>query len=61
MSELEYSLSVENIQISLYAHARQSLPLLTHGNIYNRLRVLNKYLMLLEELNELFREIAQNF
>ena len=61
MSELEYSLSVENIQISLYAHARQSLLLLTQGNIYNRLRFLNKYLMLLEELNELFRETCSNF
>ena len=61
VSELEYSLSVENIQISLYAHARQSLLLLTHGNIYNRLRFLNKYLMLLEELNELFPENCSKF
>ena len=61
MSELEYFLSVENIQISLYAHARQSLPLLTQGNIYNRLRFLNKYLMFLEELNELFRENWSKF
>ena len=45
MSELEYFLSVENIEISLYAHARQSLLLLTQGNIYNRLRFLNKYLV----------------
>ena len=43
MSELEYFLSVENIEISLYAQARQSLLLLTQGNIYNRLRFLNKY------------------
>ena len=44
MSELEYSVSVENI-----------------GNIYNRLRFLNKYLMFLEELNELFRENWSKF
>ena len=50
------SLSVENIEISLYAQARQSLLVLTQGNIYNRLRFLNKYLMFLEELNDLFRE-----
>ena len=56
MSELEYFLSVENIEISLYAQARQSLLLLTQGNIYNRLRFLNKYFMFLEELNELFGE-----
>ena len=56
MSELEYFLSVENIEISLYAQARQSLLLLTQGNIYNRLTFLNKYIMFLEELNELFRE-----
>ena len=31
MSELEYFLSVENIEISLNAQARQSLLLLTHG------------------------------
>ena len=43
VSELEYFLSVENIEISLYAQARQSLLLLTQGNIYNRLRFLNKY------------------
>ena len=56
MSELEYFVSFENIEISLYAQARESLLLLTQGNIYNLLRVLNKYLMFLEELNELFRE-----
>ena len=61
MSELEYFLSVENIEISLYAQARQSLLLLTQGNIYNRLRFLNKYLMFLEELNELFRENWSKF
>ena len=54
MSELEYFLSVQNIEISLYAQARQSLLLLTQGNIYNRLRFLDKYLMFLEKLNELF-------
>ena len=53
--------SVENIEISLYAQARQSLLLLTQGNIYNRLRFLNKYLMFLEELNELFRENWSKF
>ena len=37
MSELEYFLSVKNIEISLYAQAQQSLLLLTQGNIYNRL------------------------
>ena len=46
MSELEYFLSVKDIEISLYAQAQQSLLLLTQGNIYNRLRFLNKYLML---------------
>ena len=56
MSELEYFLSVENIEISLYAQTRQSLLLLTQGNIYNRLTLLNKYIMFLEELNELVRE-----
>ena len=61
MSELEYFLSVENIEISLYAQAQQSLLLLTQGNIYNRLRFLNKYLMFLEELNELFRENLSKF
>ena len=61
VSELEYFLSVENIEISLYAQARQSLLLLTQGNIYNRLRFLNKYLMFLEELNELFRENWSKF
>ena len=53
--------SVENIEISLYAQARQSLLLLTQGNIYNRLTFLNKYLMFLEELNELFRENWSKF
>ena len=61
MSELEYFLSVENIKISLYAQARQSLLLLTKGNIYNRLTFLNKYLMFLEELNEPFRENWSKF
>ena len=63
MSELEYFLSVENIEISLYAQARQSLNsiLLTQGNIYNRLTFLNKYLMFLEELNEPFRENWSKF
>lgn len=49
------------MEISLYAQARQSLLLLTQGNIYNRLRFLNKYLMFLEELNELFRENWSKF
>ena len=61
MSELEYFLSVENIEISLYAQARQSLLLLTQGNIYNRLTFLNKYLMFLEQLNEPFRENWSKF
>ena len=66
MSELEYFLSVKNIEISLYAQARQSLLLLTQGNIYNRLRFLNKYLMtgslmFLEELNELYGENCSKF
>ena len=61
VSELEYFPSVENIEISLYAQARQSLLLLTQGNIYNRLTFLNKYLMFLEELNELFRENWSKF
>ena len=61
MSELENFLSVENIEISLYAQARQSLLLLTQGIIYNRLTFLNKYIMFLEELNELFRESWSKF
>ena len=63
MSELEYFLSVENIEISLYAQlqARQPLLLLTQGNIYYHLRLLNKYLMLLEELNKRFRENWSKF
>ena len=39
MSELEYFLSVKNIEISLYAQAQQSLLLLTQGNIYNRYEI----------------------
>ena len=61
MSELEHFLSVKNIETSLYAQARQSVLLLTQGNIYNRLRSLNKYLMFLEELNELFQENWSKF
>ena len=61
MSELEYFLSVENIEISLYAQARQSLLLLTQGNMYNCLRFLNKWLMFLEELNEVFGENWSKF
>ena len=61
MSELEYFLSVKNIEISLYAKAQQSLLLLTKGNIYNCLRFLNKYLMFLEELSELFEENWSKF
>ena len=61
MPELEYFLSVENIEISVYAQARQSLLLLTQGNIYNRLRYLNKYLMFFEELNEQFGENWSKF
>ena len=34
---------------------------LTQGNIYNRLRFLNKYLMFLEELNKLFQENWSKF
>ena len=63
LQELEHFLSVKNIEISLYAQARQSVLLLTQGNIYNRLRFLNKYLMFLQELNELpySEKIGQNF
>ena len=61
MSELEYFLSVKNIEISLYAQAQQSLLLLTQGNIYNRLRFLIKYLVFLEELSELFGENCSKF
>ena len=57
----ELECCVENIEISLYAQTQQSLLLLTQGNIYNRLTFLNKYLMLLEELNELFRENWSKF
>ena len=49
-------ISFRYIEISLYAQARQSLLLSTQGNIYIRLRFLNKYFTFLEELNELFRE-----
>ena len=59
--ELEYFLSVENIEISLHAQAGHSLLLLTQGNIYNHLRLLNKYLMFLEELNKLFWENWSKF
>ena len=34
---------------------------LSQGNIYSCLRFLNKYLVFLKELNDLFREIVQNF
>ena len=61
MSELEYFLSVKNIENLLNAQARHSLLLLTQGNIYNHLRFLNKYLMFLEELNELFQENRSKF
>ena len=61
MSELKYFLSVKNIEISLYAQARQSLLLLTQGNIYNHLRFLNKYLIFLEELNAQFGENWSKF
>ena len=40
---------------------RQSLLLLTQGDIYNRLRFVNKYLMFLKELNELFQENWSKF
>ena len=61
MSELEYFLSVKNIEILLYAQAQQSLLLLTQGNIYNRLRFLNKYILFLEGLSELFGENWSKF
>ena len=58
MSELEYFLSVENIEISLYCPSSTCTVASTSNprqyNIYNRLRFLNKYLMFLEEMNELF-------
>ena len=57
--KVEYFLSVENIEISPYAQARSSLLFLTQGNLENRLRFLNKYLMFL--LNELFRENWSKF
>ena len=46
---------------SFNSQARQSLLLFNQGNIYNRLRFLNKYVMFLEELNELFRENWSKF
>ena len=61
VSELEYFLSVKNIEISLYAQAQKSLLLITQGNFYNHLRFLNKYLMFLEELNKLFQENWSKF
>ena len=54
-------ISVEHIEISLYAQTQQSLLLLTQGNIYIHLRFLNKYLVFEEELNELFRENWSKF
>ena len=57
MSELEYFLSLKNIEISVYAQAEQSLLLLTQGNIYNRLRFLNKYLMFLYIIRGIKRAI----
>ena len=59
--ELECFLSVENIEISLYAQTQQSLLLLTQGNIYHCLKFLNKYLLFLEELNKLFRKNWSKF
>ena len=86
MSELEYFLSVKNIDIfhlmpklgSLPAdvlrglflfvthsflplQAQESVLRFNQGNIFNRLRFLNKYLMFLEELNKLFRENWSKF
>ena len=54
-------ISVEHMEISLYAQTQQSLLLLTQGNIYIHLRFLNKYLVFEEELNELFRENWSKF
>ena len=45
----------------IYAQSRQSPIFLTQGNTYNSLRFLNKYLMFLKELNELFRENCSKF
>ena len=47
----------KTFEISLYAQAQQLLLFLTQGNIYNRLRFLNKYLMFSKELSELFGEV----
>ena len=58
VSELEYFLSVKkNWNYTLYMPKldSRSLLLLTQGNICNRLRFLNKYLMFSKELNEVFR------
>ena len=54
-------ISVEHIEISLYAQTQQWLLLFTQGNIYIHLRFLNKYLVFKEELNELFRENWSKF
>ena len=59
MSELEYFLSVENIEISLYAQARQSLLLSTQGNIYNRLRFLNKSCVLRGIKRAIWRKLVK--
>ena len=63
VSELEYFLSVKKLRFHAMPKLdSRSLLVLTQGNIiYNRLRFLNKYLMFLEELNELFRENWSKF
>ena len=63
--DFQYEKIIFNCQPSHFspcsAVPEQSLLLLTQGNIYNRWRFLNKYLMFLEELNELFRENWSKF
>ena len=55
VSELEYFWSVETMKISLYSQARR-LPLLpAQSSVWNRLSVLNSFLVFLYKVNEVFR------
>ena len=54
---MRHELSVDiNIATSLYAQARQLLLFQSHGSFWNRLRFVNKCLMLFGEINGKFRE-----
>ena len=53
------NISVENIEISLYAQARQSLLLLTQGNTYNRLLARSVYKLISRVLRGIKRAISR--